>query len=122
MSKKVLVVDDSKTVRSALRKILESLGFLVAEAENGDDAYKICSVSMPDGIILDWNMPVMDGIEFLKKLRSSPGGKAPRVIFCSTENDLNSMKKAILAGAQDYIIKPFDEKVMKTKLLKVGLL
>lgn len=122
MGKNILVVDDSKTVRSALRIILENLGFTVTEAENGRDAERSCSSTMPLGIILDWNMPVMDGLEFLKKLRSSPAGKLPKVIFCSTENDLNSMKKAIQAGAQDFIIKPFNESVMKKKLIKVGLL
>lgn len=122
MSKSILIVDDSKTIRLALRRIVESLGFDAAEAEDGKQALESCMRAMPNGVILDWNMPVMSGIDFLKQLRVSPGGKAPKVVFCSTENDLNFMKQGIMAGAQAYVIKPFDEKVISEKFREVGLL
>ena len=75
-------------MRSVSRRVVESLGFLVTEAENGQEALARCAVAMPDLILLDWNMPVMNGIEFLKHLRQEPGGDHPIVVFCTVENDV----------------------------------
>ncbi len=86
--KRCLVVDDSKVVRMVARKILESLNFQIEEAENGQAAMDICKRAMPDAILLDWNMPVMNGMDFLKGLRRMDGSKQPVVVFCTTENDL----------------------------------
>ena len=83
-----LVVDDSRVVRKVARRIVEDLGFTCEEAEDGSKAYDFCSKQMPDAILLDWNMPVMSGIEFLEKLRGMPNGNQPKVIFCTTENDM----------------------------------
>ena len=77
---------------------------------------------MPDVILLDWNMPVMDGIDFLRELRNLPGGDIPKVIFCTTENDIESIQKAIDAGANEYIMKPFDSEIIQAKFAQVGLL
>ena len=63
---------------------------------------------MPDAILLDWSMPVMDGLEFLRRLRAEPGGDAPKVVFCTVENDLERIREALDAGADEYIMKPFD--------------
>ncbi len=120
--KKCLIVDDSKVIRMVARKILEELRFIVSEAEDGKLALEACQVDMPDGILLDWNMPVMDGVAFLEALRKIPGGEEVAVVFCTTENDLEHIRTAIAAGADEYIMKPFDSEIIQTKFLQVGLI
>ena len=87
--KTCLVVDDSKVVRLVARKILEELGFDVSEAEDGQVALDMSMERMPDVVLLDWNMPIMSGIEYLRALRVTEEGKRPVVVFCTTENDLS---------------------------------
>ena len=120
--KSCLVVDDSKVVRMVARRILEKLEFEIEEAADGQIALDACKAKMPDGILLDWNMPVMNGIEFLRALRALPGGDAPIVVFCTTENDLKHIQEAIMTGANEYIMKPFDSDIIETKFQQVGLL
>ena len=120
--KSCIVVDDSRVIRMVARKILEELGFQVSEAEDGKVALDQCKASMPDGVLLDWNMPVMDGLEFLKALRALPNGDSPKVVFCTTENDLNHIQEAITTGADEYIMKPFDSEIVQSKFEQVGLL
>ena len=117
-----LVVDDSKVVRMVARKILEELDFDVSEAADGQEALKACQASMPDVILLDWNMPVMSGIDFLRALRSSEGGDAPKVVFCTTENDMAHIQEALDAGANEYIMKPFDSDIIQSKLSQIGII
>lgn len=117
-----LVVDDSRVVRKVARKILEELSFTCAEAEDGKQAMEACAKQMPDAILLDWNMPVMTGIEFLRRLRKMSGGDYPKVVFCTTENDLAHIQEALSAGANEYIMKPFDSDIIQTKFEQVGLL
>jgi two-component system chemotaxis response regulator CheY len=117
-----LVVDDSRVVRKVARRILEDLGVEVAEAGDGVEALAWVRTAMPDFILLDWNMPVMNGIEFLRKLRTEPGGDAPRVVFCSVENDLDRIREALDAGACEYIMKPFDGDIVASKLALAGVL
>jgi len=120
--KHCLVVDDSAVIRKAAARILEELCFTASEAENGRDALDQCRMSMPDVVLLDWNMPVMDGIAFLVALRRERGGHAPKVIFCTTENDPGHITRAITAGANEYIIKPFDRDIIEAKFYQVGLI
>jgi two-component system, chemotaxis family, chemotaxis protein CheY len=120
--KSCLVVDDSKVVRMVARKILEGLNFQIVEAENGKLAMEECVKDMPDAILLDWNMPVMSGIEFLRQLRKMEGGQTPIVVFCTTENDIQHIQEAITAGANEYIMKPFDSEIIESKFSQVGLL
>ncbi len=117
-----LVVDDSRVVRRIARRILEECGFAVREAEDGKLALDACRSEMPAAILLDWNMPVMNGIEFLRALRAEYGPDHPIVLFCTTENDIGFIEAAIEAGAQEYIMKPFDEEILRGKLEQVGLL
>jgi two-component system chemotaxis response regulator CheY len=117
-----LVVDDSRVVRKVARRILEELGFTCEEAEDGQQAYNQCAQKMPEAILLDWNMPVMSGIEFLEKLRSMPSGQDPKVVFCTTENDMSHIQRAIMAGANEYIMKPFDTEIIKSKFIQIGLI
>ncbi len=120
--KTCLVVDDSKVVRMVARKILTELKFDIQEAEDGQKALDACLEEMPEAILLDWNMPVMTGIEFLRELRKVPNGDRPIVIFCTTENDMSHMQEAIMAGANEYIMKPFDAQIIEAKFAQVGLI
>ncbi len=117
-----LIVDDSKVIRMVARKILEELQFETDEAVDGKVALAACQRKMPDVILLDWNMPVLDGIDFLRELRGRPGGEAPKVIFCTIENDIEHIQEAIDAGANEYIMKPFDSEIIQAKFAQVGLL
>jgi two-component system chemotaxis response regulator CheY len=119
---KCLIVDDSGTVRKIIKRIIEELKFTCSEAEDGAKAVEACKVSMPDLIMLDWNMPNMNGLEFLTVLRKMDGGTTPKVIFCTTENSMDFIQKGITAGADEYIMKPFDKDVIKSKLEQIGLL
>ena len=119
--KSCLVVDDSKVVRMMARRIVEDLNFTVEEAEDGQVALDFCMSHMPDIILLDWNMPVMNGIEFLRALRASVGGEAPIVVFCTTENGIKNIHEAISAGANEYIMKPFDSDIVQSKFEQVGV-
>ena len=120
--KSCLIVDDSKVIRMVARKILQELEFETSEAEDGQIALNACEGAMPDAVLLDWNMPVMDGIDFLRALRKMPGGDAPVVVFCTTENDVNHIQEAMEAGANEYIMKPFDSEIIQAKFSQVGLL
>jgi two-component system, chemotaxis family, chemotaxis protein CheY len=117
-----LVVDDSTVVRKIARRILEEMDFQVVEAEDGEKALEACKRAMPEAILLDWNMPNMDGYEFLGNLRRLPGGDAPKVVFCTTENDIDHISRALAAGANEYIMKPFDKEIISAKFAEVGLI
>ncbi|MGY3620160.1 two-component system chemotaxis response regulator CheY [Bradyrhizobium sp. USDA 10063] len=117
-----LVVDDSSVVRKIARRILEELDFQIIEAENGERALEACRRAMPTAVLLDWNMPVMDGHEFLLHLRRLPGGDLPKVVFCTTENNIDHISRALEAGADEYIMKPFDKDIIAAKFHEVGLI
>jgi two-component system chemotaxis response regulator CheY len=115
--KKALVVDDSKAIRQIERKYLEELGFEVLEAKNGKEALEVLK-EHPDIslILLDWHMPVMNGYEFLKTLRANPQYQEIKVMMVTTENQQKSVIDAIMAGANEYLMKPFDKEMLETKI------
>lgn len=117
-----LVVDDSGVIRHVERRMMEQFGFEVQEAADGQIALEMCQARFPDVILLDWNMPNMDGITFLLALRKLPGADAVKVIFCTTESDMSFISQAISAGADEYVMKPFDAETLENKLGEVGLL
>jgi len=119
--KSCLIVDDSKVIRKVARHILETLDFAVDEAEDGREALARCDAAMPDVVLLDWNMPVMGGMEFLRHLRQRASGDHPKVVFCTTENDADHIRAAIDAGADEYVMKPFDRETLESKLQIVGV-
>ncbi len=119
--KHCMIVDDSAVIRKVARRILESLDFEISESPDGQQALEACKRRMPDAVLLDWNMPVMDGYAFLKELRQTAGGDKPKVVFCTMENDVAHIARAIHAGADEYIMKPFDKEIMTTKFQQVGL-
>lgn len=117
-----LVVDDADPVRTVARRILERFGLSVAEAVNGEVALDMCRHCMPDGILLDWNMPVLDGITFLERLRAMEGGERPRVLFCTTRSAITDISRAFDLGVDDFVIKPFDIAILHEKLRKLDLI
>lgn len=117
-----LVVDDSLVVRKAARRIVEGLGFAVREARDGQEALAACREALPDGVLLDWNMPVMDGITFLRAARAEFGPEQPRIVLCTTEAELARILEALEAGAQEYVMKPFDAEIIRGKFAQAGLL
>lgn len=117
-----LVVDDSRTIRRFAGKMLESLGFIVAEAENGLAAVEACRCVVPSVVLLDWNMPEMDGITCLRELRAMPLEPRPLVVMCTTENGLPRIREALASGADEYIMKPFDREVLLEKFVQLGLI
>jgi two-component system chemotaxis response regulator CheY len=120
--KQCLVVDDSRVLRKIARRILQELQYSVDEAEDGAAALDACRRSMPDAILLDWNMPTMSGIEFLRALRREPAGDKPVVVYCTTENDIAHITDAIGAGANEYLIKPYDKEIVEAKFAEAGLM
>jgi two-component system chemotaxis response regulator CheY len=96
------------------RRILEDMDFIVDEAEDGQEAFDKCRQEMPDAILLDWHMPIMGGLEFLKLLRAYVGGGAPKVVFCVTENDIGQIALAKKAGANELMMKPFDRDILES--------
>jgi two-component system chemotaxis response regulator CheY len=116
-----LVVDDSRVIRKVARRILEDMDFSIDEAGDGMEALNKCRSAMPIAILLDWNMPVMNGIDFLRALRREKGGDRPVVVFCTTENDVGHIAEAIRAGANEYIMKPFDGEIIGAKFAGAGL-
>lgn len=125
-AKHCLIVDDSAEIRRAARSILEDLRFEITEAGNGLEALERCRRKMPDAVLLDGAMPVMNGMEFLEALRSEVGGAGPKVIYCThhdgTFQDAFHIVRAIDAGANEYMMKPFDRGVMEAKFQEVGLI
>ena len=115
-----LLVDDSRMIRKVSRRIVEGLGYAVVEAENGEEGLARCRVAMPDLVITDWNMPVMSGIEFVTALRAIPAARPPKVVFCTTNSGARDIHKGIEAGADEYVIKPFDEAALLSRLQAIG--
>ena len=115
-----LIVDDSRVIRKVSSKIARSLGYVPTEAQDGEEALARCKQSMPDLVLTDWNMPEMDGLEFVRQLRAIPTPKRPTIVFCTSKGEATDIHEGIAAGADDYIVKPFDEAALRAKLEQVG--
>jgi len=114
---KVLVVDDSKAVRKIVKNMLKNLGYEVYEAENGENALELLyEHDWFDLILLDWNMPEMDGYEFLKIVKKNPKWRNIKIMMVTSENQQQSVLEALNAGADEYLMKPFDQKMLLTKI------
>jgi two-component system chemotaxis response regulator CheY len=116
----VLIVDDSPVIRKVARHVLQALGFETIEAKNGQAGLDLCSQSMPDRILVDANMPVMNGCDFLRNLRAMEDGRRPRVVYCTSENDVGHIARALRAGADDYMMKPFHRDTLVAKFTSNG--
>ena len=119
---RALVVDDSKTMRSVLRMILKGSGFEVTEAGNGREALASLETSgTPDVALVDWNMPEMNGYEFLCAARSRPELETMKIVMVTTETELGQMQNALQRGADEYVMKPFTRDSITEKLQLLGL-
>ena len=119
--KQVLVVDDSPVIRKIARRILEGMQLQTSEAADGKQALAACSFLMPDAILVDWSMPVLDGFDFLKQLRRMPGGERPKVVFCTSAHDVAHIARAMHAGADEVMMKPFDRDLVRSKFEGIGI-
>ena len=121
---RAMIVDDSRAMRSLLRKILQENGFeVVGEAENGRDALEqLKKLGFVDLTLLDWNMPIMNGYELLCEVRKNPEWKDMRVMLVTTETEASQILRALDAGADEYLIKPFVKEALREKLNVMGLL
>ena len=120
---KALVVDDSKTIRMIIRRVLTELGFEVCEAANGIEALKVLdaektAVSL---VLADWNMPEMNGLELVKSLRQRREFASIKILMVTTETEIGQMTQALEAGANEYVMKPFTKDVLVEKLELVGI-
>lgn len=115
---KVMLVDDSVTMRRIQKTQIQGLGINdIIEAGDGEEGFRKLSENMPlDLILLDWNMPVMDGLTFLKKIRADASFKNVKVIMCTSESEKTRVVEALKAGANNYLVKPFTPEALKEKL------
>ena len=120
--KTCLIVDDSRMIRRVAGRIVKELGFTVTDAINGQDALDKCQMEMPTAILVDWAMPIMDGFDFVKSLRELPEGDFPTVVFCTSVRDVERIVEALAAGADEYIMKPFDSDIIESKFALAGLI
>ena len=120
---KALVVDDSRTIRIIIRRILLELGYEVCDASNGKEALDVLEAEKPDVslVLADWNMPIMNGLELLKALRQDSAFSALKVLMVTTETEMEHMQSAMDAGADEYVMKPFTRDILLEKLEIVGI-
>ncbi len=116
-----LIVDDSSAIRKVIASLFREIGFSTAEAPTGMDAVEHCRAHSPDVVMLDWNMPVMDGITCLRALRAMEMPKRPVVVMCTTESQISKIQEALVADADEYIMKPFNRDVLLDKLAQLEL-
>ena len=119
--KDILVIDDSLAIRKAIRRILEPMGFSVREAADGQLALDACRAKAPTAILCDIDMPVMDGLTFVRELRAMEAFRDLPVIMCTTHNTFEKIQQAIGLGANEYIMKPFDAEIIGGKLAACGV-
>jgi two-component system chemotaxis response regulator CheY len=117
-----LVVDDSRAMRSILTRLLCGLRFDVAQACDGVEAMQVLDAgTRPDVILVDWNMPVMDGLTFIKTVRNREDLRDISLMMVTTESEQGQIVRALAAGAHEYVIKPFTDEVIAEKLALLGL-
>jgi two-component system chemotaxis response regulator CheY len=116
-----LIVDDSQVIRTVGRRLLEELRFTVSEADDSIAGLRAARERMPDLIMLDWSMPGMEGVDFVRSLRAQPNGGHPLILACLTEIDPNEIAHGVVAGIDDYLLKPFDRDILSAKLADMGM-
>ncbi len=116
---KCLVIDDISVIRKVAQAILADMNYIVLEASDTDEALKLCQTEQPDVVILDWHIPNCDPLEFLTTLRSTFTGRRPYVIYCSSEKDPDIISRAVEAGADDFILKPFNRSLLVNKFAEI---
>ncbi len=118
---KALIVDDSRAMRMIIGRTLKSLGFEITEAGNGQEALDAIAASGPFELALvDWNMPVMNGLEFVQNARANPAHQEMRIMMVTTETEDTQISRALAAGASEYLMKPFAAEAIAEKLYLLG--
>ena len=117
-----LVVDDSRAMRLIIRRILEAEGYEVSEASDGKEALELLAAApKPDLALIDWNMPVLDGLELVSAMRKDPDARQVALMMVTTENEPDQIVRALAAGAHEYLIKPFTPEALLEKLSVLGM-
>jgi two-component system, chemotaxis family, chemotaxis protein CheY len=121
---KALVVDDSRAIRTILGKMLSGCGFEICQAGNGREGLEVLEKEFPNVslVLADWNMPEMNGLEFVQKLRADARFTAVQVMMVTTETQIEQMSQALEAGANEYVMKPFTTDIIQDKLRLLGVL
>ena len=118
---RALVIDDSKAMRALLGRLLGEIGFSVEEAGNGREGLEhLQAHGAPDVVLVDWNMPEMSGIEFVQAVRSNRDYDAVRLIMVTTETEMTRVVKALGAGLDAYVMKPFTKEAVVEQLERIG--
>jgi two-component system chemotaxis response regulator CheY len=117
--KKILTVDDSKTVRRILAALFAPFGCTICEAADGEEGLAVAALEKPDLILLDYNMPVMDGLTMLQRLREDAAMRHTPVIFLTAEAGAKNIAAAARLGARDYVTKPFQDEVLIAKVARI---
>ncbi len=119
---KVLIIDDARAVRAVIGRFLGELGFTTDQAEDGAKALEAVQHRGPfDLCMVDWNMPVMDGFQFVTAVRANPEWAAMKLVMCTTETEFERITQALGAGADDFVMKPFTKEDIQSKLAGLGL-
>jgi two-component system, chemotaxis family, chemotaxis protein CheY len=120
--KKALIIDDSRTTRALIKKIVREMGFETSEAGNGQEALEVLGKEQGFSLALvDWNMPVMTGIEFIEQARKIPEYNDILLVMVTTETEMVQVTRALTAGANEYVMKPFTKEILSEKLAILGL-
>ncbi|PCI03893.1 MAG: two-component system response regulator [Hyphomicrobiales bacterium] len=117
----IMVVDDSPVIRKVADRLLRDMGFIVVEAGDGNEALNLCGHKMPDAILVDWSLPSMSGTEFIQEFRSLDGAQKVKILYCTSEIMVAEMTRAKRAGANGFLMKPFDRNILSTKLQEIGM-
>jgi len=119
--KTFMIVEDAPVIRKVANRILSDLGFLVVEAADGFEALDVCRNNIPEAMIVDWEMPRMNGVEFIQEFRQLEGSERTKVLYCTTEVVVPDMTRAKRAGATGFIMKPFNREILEFKLQEAGV-
>ncbi len=122
MPRSALIVDDSRLIRAIVRNMLEPMGFEVSDAASGREALLQCAAKSPALIVLDWWMEDMNGPEVATAIRAQTDWPQPRILLCSTETRVAEIRKAMRAGVNSYLLKPFDKEKLTHRLQRFGIL
>ncbi len=117
-----MIADDSPVIRKVARRLIEDLGFVVVEAATADQAQALCVENMPDGILIDWDMPGMASIDLIHWLSHYPAAEAVKTLYCTSEVLVSEMTRAKRAGVSGFMLKPFNRSMIAAKFVEIGLI
>lgn len=117
-----LIIDDSRAMRRILNRIIQPLGFDILEAANGQEGLDLLNrTNDVEVVLVDWNMPVMDGLEFVKAVRAIDRHRSTKIVMVTTETETAQMVRALMAGADEFVMKPFTSEILVGRLQHIGV-